>query len=103
MTDPLDYAIPLPANFIGAFIAQANAARLDEEPLDLKLYADGLRLDLSNGDPANSSYLVLSREGPTVWALICWDSDDGGAFAGVDLSNPQEAASAALRAWHSTR
>ena len=101
MPDPLASAIAIPVDFTEAFIAQANATGLDEEPLDLKLDADGLRLHLSNDNPGHSPYLVLSREGSTVRALICSGSEVD-ALTIVDLSNPQEAATAALGAWDST-
>lgn len=101
MSDPLASAVAIPADFLEEFIAQANDTSLDEEPLDLKLDADGLRLHLSNNNPGHSPYLVLSREGSTVRALICSGSDVD-ALTIVDLSSPKEAATAALGAWDST-
>ncbi|KMV15937.1 hypothetical protein ACT17_22855 [Mycolicibacterium conceptionense] len=101
MSDPLTTAIPLPADFVEEFIAQANDTSLDEEPLDLKLDSDGLRLHLTNINPGHSPYLALNREGSTVRALICSGSDVD-ALTIVDLSNPREAATAALGAWDTT-
>lgn len=103
MSDPRESAIGIPAAFAESFIAQANAANeWEDDELDLSLAVDGRQLHLSNSAPGFSPYLVIvPRLRRRMRVLICSGSEVA-ASADVDLSNPQEAATIALSAWHST-
>ncbi|SHV72774.1 hypothetical protein [Mycobacteroides abscessus] len=98
--------ITLPAEFVSAFIAEAQSRTEDDDPLDLSLFNEKT-LALSNDCPGFSPVLCIVRDDEGRHTAVIGhagkdDIPEAQASVDIDLSDPQAAAWQAVNCWDST-
>lgn len=98
--------IPLPTEFVTAFIAEAESRNEGDDPLDLDHY-NQKSLGLSNDCPGFSPVLRIVRDDQGRHTVVIGnagseDIPEAQASVDIDISDPQAAALQAVDCWDST-
>lgn len=98
--------IPLPTEFVTAFIAEAESRNEGDDPLDLSQFNDKT-IGLSNDCPGFSPVLRILRDDQGRHTVVIGhngndDIPEAQASSDIDLSDPQTAALQAVNCWDST-
>ncbi|SKF35025.1 Uncharacterised protein [Mycobacteroides abscessus subsp. massiliense] len=98
--------IPLPQEFVTAFVAEAESRNEGDDPLDLTQFNDKT-IGLSNDCPGFSPVLRILRDDQGRHTVVIGhngndDIPEAQASVDIDLSDPQTAALQAVNCWDST-